>query len=152
MFTQQKRIVRWRGRQRCRIDHRTALTFCCRHSLQARFTGCLFLSSRASLSSTSSILPGELSIPAIVTLRLRPCTPSEADMETGAWLIPAITGLVAARALSFLAPKSRDWVLDPPIALNRPRDARLMALVQAGSSFRAGRKFCLSGATHRQDD
>lgn len=72
------------------------------------------------------MLPGELSIPAIVTLRLRPCTPSEADIETGAWLIPAITGLVAPSALSFLASDSRYWVLDPLVAFNRPKDARLM--------------------------
>jgi hypothetical protein len=66
----------------CMPRDQALLTFCWRHSLQARLTGCLLLSSRES-SSISSTLPGELSMPAMVTLRLRPCM-SEADMATDA--------------------------------------------------------------------
>lgn len=61
-------------------------------------------------------------MPAMVTLRLRPCTPSAAATETGVSLTPAITGLVAAEALSVFA-----FGLGAPLSLlaDPPTEARL---------------------------
>ena len=139
-FSNMHRLRDRKSKRHHPLHHATAHTFCWRHSLQARFTGCRLLSSR-SLSSPSSILPGELSIPAMVTLRLRLDTPSAAPIEAEVWLTPVITGLVAAESLSIVAIDSGAWVCDPPIPLDRPKDARLMTLVRAGSRRRgtAGR-------------
>lgn len=65
----------------------------------------------------------------MVTLRLRQDTPSAAAIEADVWLTPVITGLVAAESLSIVAMDSGAWVCDPPIPLDRPKDARLMTLV-----------------------
>ena len=71
------------------------LTFCCRHSLQALFTGVLLLSSCASASSISSVLPGELSNPAIDKfLFLPPPPPPPPPVAKAALLDPPI-GLVS---------------------------------------------------------
>lgn len=70
--------------QNISIEH---LTFCWRHSLQARFTGCFFRSSWAllvlfSVSSVSSMLPGELPRPPVGPLRLW-LPPIKVDTEAG---------------------------------------------------------------------
>lgn len=120
--------------QKRRSGIKIKLTFCCRHSLHARFTGCLFFSSRSSLSSISSMLPGELSNPAMVTLRFLACPrPSGPTAECPT---PPITGLVAALScVPALSPNVSPCPNSPPPPIpldDPPIDARLSCVGVAG--------------------